>query len=130
LLFERGNKNRARLLLVLALISIPIMGFDALGSDDPEYIYNCLNVSRNSQIVAEIFWGLWLFPLGKLVIASNYFPKFLGYALIASCIGYLLGVVIKVVFPSQSYLLVGTDILAFGEVVFALWFVFRGVRLE
>ncbi len=135
LLFEKVNKNTARLMLILALMSIPFIGFDvfkivSLGSEDAGYIYNCLNISRNAQTVAEVFWGLWLFPLGKLVIASNYFPKFLGYALIAACLGYLFGVVIKVVCPDQSYLLFISDTLAFGELVFALWFVFRGLRLE
>ena len=86
--------------------------------------------SRNAQVVAEVFWGLWLFPLGKLVIESNYFPKFLGYALIASCIGYLIAVLIKIVFPSQTDLLILTNILAFGELIFALWFVFKGLRIE
>ena len=135
LLFENVNKNSARLMLILALLSIPFLGFDvfkivSLGSDDAAYVYNCLNVSRNAQTIAEVFWGLWLFPLGKLVIASNYFPKFLGYALIASCLGYLFGVIIKVVFPSESYLLFISDTLAFGELVFALWFVFKGLKLE
>lgn len=135
LLFEHVNKNRAKLMLILALISIPFLSFDvfkiiSLGSDDPNYVYNNLNISRNVQIVAEVFWGLWLFPLGKLVMESNYFPKFLGYALIAACFGYLFGVIIKVVFPSASQLLVVSDTLAFGELVFALWFVFRGLKLE
>ena len=135
LLFENVNKNTARLMLILALISIPFIGFDAfkivsLSSEDASYIYNCLSVSRNAQTVAEVFWGLWLFPLGKLVIESNYFPKFLGYALIAGCLGYLFGVIVKVVFPNESYLLFISDTLAFGELVFALWFVFRGLRKE
>lgn len=135
LLFESVNKNSAKLMLILALLSIPFLGFDvfkivSLGSENEDYIYNCLSLSRNAQTVAEVFWGLWLFPLGKLVISSNYFPNFLGYALIASGIGYLFGVIIKVVFPSESYLLFLTDTLAFGELVFALWFVFKGLSLE
>ena len=81
-------------------------------------------------MVADVRWGLWLFPLGKLVIESNYFPKFLGYALIAACLGYLLGVVIKIVFPNASYLLIVSDTLAFGELVFAFWFVFKGLKLD
>jgi hypothetical protein len=28
--------------------------------------------------VAEIFWGLWLFPLGLLVYRSRFLPRFLG----------------------------------------------------
>lgn len=135
LLFEKINKRRAILMLILALLSIPFMGFTvfnmlAAGSTDAEYIYNCLTISRNVQTVAEIFWGLWLFPLGMLVIESKYVPKILGYALIASCIGYLFGVVIKVMLPDGDALLTMIDILAFGELVFALWFVFKGIKYQ
>ena len=134
LLFENINKNRAKLMLILAMICIPFLGFDvfkilASGSEDADFIYTCLDISRNAQTVAEVFWGLWLFPLGMLVIESKYFPRFFGYALIASCFGYLFGVVIKVVFPAASDLLVIADFLAFGELIFALWFVFRGLRV-
>jgi hypothetical protein len=29
-------------------------------------------------VVAEIFWGLWLFPLARLVYRSRFLPRFLG----------------------------------------------------
>lgn len=133
LLFENVNSARAKLMLILALLSIPFIGFDvfkilAANSVDAEYIYNSLSITRNAQTIAEIFWGLWLFPLGMLVIESKYFPKFIGYLLIASCFGYLLAVIIKVVFPDLRQILVITDVLAFGELIFALWFVFKGVN--
>ena len=135
ILFERVNKYCALLMLILALCSIPFVGFDvfkiiAAGSSDAEYIYESLNISRNVQTVAEVFWGLWLFPLALLVIESNYFPKILGYALIASCIGYLLAVAVKVAFPDYRNLLPIADVLAFGELVFALWIVFIGVKTD
>lgn len=134
LLFEFINSNRAKLMLILALLSIPFMAFDlfkilAVGSNDEDVVYNYLSIQRTAQTVAEVFWGLWLFPLGMLVLESKYFPKILGYALIASCFGYLFGVIIKVVFPQASDLLVIADVLAFGELVFALWFVFKGIKI-
>jgi len=64
------------------------------------------------------------------MIASNYFPKFLGFFLMDAGWGYLVGTVIKVVYPSAKYLLILPEMLTFGEVVFALWFVFKGLRLE
>lgn len=135
LLFEHINRNRARLMLILALISIPFIGFEifkfvSIGMDNAEFVYNNLNVSQNAMTLASIFWGLWLFPLGKLVIESGYFPKTLGYLLMASCIGYLMSVCIKILFPGQNYVLLFSEILTFGEVVFALWFVFKGIQTE
>ena len=114
---------------------IPLIGFEVfnivgLTQEDPVNIYNYLNIGRQAQIVAEVFWGLWLFPLGRLVIESKYFPKFLGYLLIASCFGYLIAVTIKVAIPQASSLLVVTDVLAFGELIFALWFVIKGLKID
>lgn len=135
LLFINVNKDRALLMLILALTSIPLLGFQtftilALESVDANFIYASLNTSHMGQIVAEVFWGLWLFPLGRLVIESNYLPKFLGYALMASCIGYLIGVVTKIALPDNSILLLTSNILAFGELIFALWFTIRGLNLK
>ena len=33
-------------------------------------------------VAAEIFWGLWLFPLGVLAYRSGFLPRFLGVWLI------------------------------------------------
>ena len=41
-----------------------------------------LNLHHYGIIVAEIFWGLWLFPLGLLVYRSRFLPRFLGVWLI------------------------------------------------
>ena len=44
---------------------------------------------RQANLVAEIFWGLWLFPFGILVIRSRFIPRFLGYLLFLAALGYL-----------------------------------------
>jgi hypothetical protein len=33
-----------------------------------------LNLHHHGFVVAEIFWGLWLFPLGLLVYRSQFLP--------------------------------------------------------
>jgi hypothetical protein len=38
-------------------------------------------------VVAQIFWGLWLFPFGILVIRSGFIPRFLGYLLFIAGFG-------------------------------------------
>ncbi|MBX2866384.1 DUF4386 domain-containing protein [Candidatus Kaiserbacteria bacterium] len=39
--------------------------------------------------VAQIFWGLWLLPMGVLAYTSGFIPKFIGVLLIIACFGYL-----------------------------------------
>jgi hypothetical protein len=80
-------------------------------------------------LVAEILWGIWLFPLGLLVIRSRFLPRFLGYWLIINGIAYLAlsfsgllapqfeGMVSKVTTPAL-----------FGEVATMLWLLIKGAR--
>ncbi len=38
-------------------------------------------------LIAQIFFGLWLLPLGYLVVRSGWFPKAIGVLLIVGCSG-------------------------------------------
>lgn len=40
--------------------------------------------------LASIFWGLWLAPLGWLILKSGAVPRALGVLLILGCLGYLI----------------------------------------
>ena len=39
--------------------------------------------------MAEIFWGLWLFPFGICVMRSGFIPRFLGILLMIAAFGYV-----------------------------------------
>ena len=39
---------------------------------------------------ATISYGVWLLPLGYLIIKSNFIPKIIGYTLILGSIGYII----------------------------------------
>ena len=41
-----------------------------------------LELHHYGFVVAEIFWGLWLFPLGLLAYRSRFLPRFLGVWLV------------------------------------------------
>src|SRR5256884_4525850 len=41
-----------------------------------------LRLHHQEVVAAEIFWGLWLFPLGILAYRSRFLPRFLGVWLI------------------------------------------------
>jgi uncharacterized protein DUF4386 len=40
-------------------------------------------------LIAQVFFGLWLLPLGYLVYRSGWFPRLLGMVLILGAVGYL-----------------------------------------
>lgn len=73
--------------------------------------------------IAQIFWGIWLFPMGYLVYRSTYIPRIIGILLMIGCFGYL----------SDSLLFVSNIDIGFtvseftflGEVLLPLWLVFK-----
>ena len=90
-----------------------------------------LRLHHYNIVANEVFWGLWLFPLGLLTYRSRFLPRFLGVWLIVNCFAYLAmsftGVMLpryedalgNVVFPAQL-----------GEVAFMLWLLIGGVKQE
>lgn len=88
-----------------------------------------LNVDRQGTLVSEMFWGLWLLPLGLLVWRSGFLPRFLGVWLgvnglaymVISCTGLLLPEHLKLVSTIAMPIL-------FGEVAFTFWLLIVGVR--
>ncbi|MCD4844290.1 MAG: DUF4386 domain-containing protein [Methanosarcinales archaeon] len=49
-----------------------------------------LNLHKYGYFIAQIFFGLWLLPLGYLIFKSGYFPKILGILVMIACFGHLL----------------------------------------
>ncbi len=61
-------------------------------------------VSGNLWSVGSIFFGLWLIPMGWLVVRSGWLPRPLGFILIAGGIGYVLSAFVAQLFPEASLL--------------------------
>jgi len=88
-----------------------------------------INIDKLGLPVSEIFWGLWLLPLGLLVYRSSFLPRFLGVWLLINGIAYVIisftgilvpqhvGIVNTIAFP-----------ILFGELAFMLWLVIIGAR--
>ena len=87
-----------------------------------------LNLHQLGISIAGIFWGLWLLPMGYLVFKSGFLPKILGVLLIIGGIGYLVDSFAAFLLPE-----LGMNIALFtfwGEVLFPLWLVIKGVDVE
>jgi hypothetical protein len=85
---------------------------------------------RNTGIlVVEIFWGLWLFPLGYLVYRSALFPKILGVMLMIGSFGYVLDFIVKVVAPQYADIITpATIVTTIAEFSFVFYLVIKGVK--
>ena len=105
-LLEQVNKNHSLLMLIFALVSVPIAMLNELNNvaallslNNPEQMMFFLDLNARGIVIASIFWGLWLFPLGSLIYWSGYFPKLIGVAVLLGGVGYTLGSFTKLLFP-------------------------------
>lgn len=136
-LFRSVSKVCARNMLVFSLVSVPIAMVSALGQigalklagSDNELMMLCIYLSEQGIVIASIFWGLWLFPLGNLVRISGYFPKFIGLSIIIGGIGYFFGSFAQLLIPNFEKIISIFEILTLGEIVFIFWLIIRGAKL-
>ncbi len=110
-LFMETDKEQASLIVIFGLLGVP---FSLMAILIPEATH-----------LAEVFWGLWLIPIGTLVIKSGMFPNWIGYFLYQGSLGYL-GATI-------SYFLIGVvpsyvDAFTIGELIWVLWITFIGAK--
>ncbi|HZO20649.1 MAG TPA: DUF4386 domain-containing protein, partial [Gemmatimonadaceae bacterium] len=89
--------------------------------------YLFVRLHDRGLVVASIFWGLWLFPLGMLAIRSRFVPRILGVLLIIAGGGYLASSTVLLVLPRFADVVVPVaSILYFGELPFIFWLVVWG----
>jgi len=136
-LFESVNKNHASLLVILGLVGVPIAmlnefsKFAALALvNSADQMMFFLNLNVSGVFIAQIFWGLWLFPLGYLIYKSGYFPRILGVLMVLAGFGYMLGSFTYFILPSYGTIFQVAEFLAFGELVFMVWILLKGANLS
>jgi uncharacterized protein DUF4386 len=88
-----------------------------------------LNLHGRGFVVAEIFWGLWLFPLALLVYRSRFLPRFLGVWLALAGLAWVILSLTGVLLPQyadkvDTYL----QPAILGEIAFMLWLVIKGAK--
>jgi len=149
-LLKPVNKNCAVLMVIFMLVGVPITmlnelnrlvvllllgGANHLAVNTSEQLQALvplfLDFHEHGVFIVQIFWGLWLFPMGYLVFKSGYLPKFLGILLIIAGISYLIDFSTVIAFPSsRETISVFTSIGVYGEIIFPLWLLIKGVNLE
>jgi len=88
-----------------------------------------LRLHHSGVVVNEIFWGLWLFPLGLLVYRSRFVPRILGVWLVINCFAYLAISFTAVFFPQYEQT-VFQDVFPamLGELAIMLWLLIKGAK--
>lgn len=87
------------------------------------YIYN------NGYMIAQIFFGAWVFPLGYLVFKSGFLPKILGVVLMIHCFTWLFYILQFFLFPDFSAITYVSWLLGFvAEFGLTLWLLIMGTK--
>lgn len=80
-------------------------------------------------VINDVFWGLWLVPLGMLVYRSGFLPRFIGGWLVVNGFAYLAENISGILAPQYSSLVENIAFpLQFGEIAFVLWLLIMGAR--
>jgi hypothetical protein len=147
-LLKGVNRRHASLMFGLIVVSIPIAFLNELNAiaavilvrgadflsifDKPQrdaLAMLFLNLHNQGFGVAEIFWGLWLFPLGLLVYRSRFLPRFLGVWLAIGGFAYVILSLTSVLLPQyQDEVFTFSQPAFFGEVALMLWLLIKGAR--
>jgi len=91
-----------------------------------------LNLHHHGYILAALFYGGWLFPLGLLVYQSKLFPRVLGILLMIASVGYLVDFTGQFLFPDMAAK-ISTYTLApatLGEIAFCFSLIYFGFKPE
>jgi hypothetical protein len=147
-LLKGVNRRQALLMVTLIVISVPIAFVNELNSlaavalirvadflaiiEKPQreaLAMLFLNLHGRGLVVAEMFWGLWLFPLALLVYKSRFLPRFLGVWLGFAGVAWVVLSLTGIVLPQyqdrvNSYL----QPAIIGEIVFMLWLLIKGAK--
>lgn len=148
-LFKAVNETLATMVVVLgALVSVPIAfanvvnelavlvllsGADFLSVFDQSQLdalaYLFLRLHSRGLDVVGIFWGLWLFPFGMLVIRSGFIPRVLGVLMMIAGLAYLASSITALLLPQHVQLVNRiTMVLYFGEVPIIFWLLIWGAK--
>ena len=145
-LLKPVNNIHAVLMVLFALVMVPIMfinnvfqfaallllnGADYLrvfetGQLQAQVMF-FIDLHNHGWLMAQIFWGLWLFPFGYLVFKSGYIPKILGVLLIIAGVGYVIDFAALFLLPNFPPI---ADLLGWGELAWPLWLLIKGVNVE
>jgi len=148
-LFKETSEQLASLMVIFVLVSVPISFVNVLNEiaalillRAPDFLsvfdkhqldaLALLFLRLHSQglfVVAGIFWGLWLLPLGLLVIRSGFAPRALGVLLIPAGVAYVAVSAASLLLP-QYLPLVSTVAIPVeaGEVPMIVWLLITGAK--
>ena len=148
-LLKQVNERQAKRMVILVILQIPVsflielfnvtslmvLKGDALKTLDPaqrqDFAMLFLNVHSYGIMILEVFWGIWLIPLGQLVYKSGFIPRIIGILLIIGGIAYMCSSFMFLLFPAYfSFFSKFIIVSSLGEIAIMLWLLIIGVKVK
>ncbi len=145
-LLKPVNKTIALLFVVFALVQVAISMFNMLNhlaallllsgagyltAFEADQLHAqvmfFLDLHNNGAFIPQ-FLSLWLLLVGYLVFKSGFLPRILGILLVIGSLGLFIDSVTFFLFPNFDVTI--SLFTFFGEIIFALWLLIKGVNVE
>jgi hypothetical protein len=122
-------------LLNLFAAGLVLTGADYLKAFQPDQLQGLamflLTLHKNGFMIAQVFYGAWLFPLGYLIYKSGFLPKILGIVLLADCVCWLAYFFQFFLFPAFTLITYLSFPVGFiAEFSLTLWLLIKGVKYQ
>jgi hypothetical protein len=150
ILLKHVHKSVARAMLVFVMLAAGItcvaaifefeglriatgaVDMSALGAGSSGLVLLMVDIQHYTLLAAQIFFGLWLAPLGYLAYRSGWFPKALGVVLIAAAASYLVDLLAAFLAPDFARSIHGfaTILPAIAEPAMVLYLLVIGVWIR
>jgi len=147
-LLKPANHNLSLLFVLFTLASVAIMSLNMLNQfaallllSGADYLtvfstdqlqalaLFFLDLHKYGYFIAQIFFGLWLLPLGYVGFKYGYFPKLLGILVMLASFGHLIQYFQVFLFPEYEVITYpGLAIATVGELSLCFWLLFKGVK--
>jgi hypothetical protein len=151
ILLQHVHKSVARAMLVLVVLAAGIKALNAIFlfeglqvATDSSYaaafgiagsnalVLLLLDTQHYGTLIAQVFFGLWLAPLGYLAYkSSGMFPRWLGVLLIAAAACYVVDLLAAFLIPDLAAMIhpfVGVLVPAIAEISMLLYLLIIGVK--
>ena len=147
-LLKPVSRKHALAMMILMLVSVPISYLNVLNdlaaltfARGPAFLSGVFDKAQldafvlfffrlhnQGVVLAQIFWGLWLFPFGIAVWRSGFIPRFVSVAVMIAGCGYVIASSVSLFLPSSAQGIGDLAmILGLGELAF-LWLLIWGAK--
>ena len=145
-LFKGVHEHSAWLMVLFVTVQVPLVfigevfSYSALmiakgdlmqsleAVDKADFVMLLLKIRSYCFLSAQVFWGLWLIPLGRLTFSSGFMPRILGVMLVSGGVAYLIQTAACLLEPEQSSTIISVvyPVHTIAEISMILWLLIVG----